>query len=164
MKAGSSLGGETWIVLHHSWPFHCVANNRLRGDHVTKLWPIKCEKPVSILPILDTYMRSCWIKQSSWDHNGEARKIRKAHPASSSLKLPTSKILIMSNNKPLLFQSLVVILFPATKASWFNNQLGKKKNKTLISFLIPQLMTFKIKSRRIKDLRKCWKKRQGMFS
>ena len=84
---------------------------------MTKLWPIKCEKPVSILPILDTCMRSCWIKQSSWDHKGEARNIREAHPASSSLKLPTSKILIMSNNKPLLFQSLVVILFPETKAS-----------------------------------------------
>ena len=39
----------------------------------------------------------------------------------------------MSNNKPLLFQSLVVILFPETKASWFNNQRGKKKKTDFIS-------------------------------
>lgn len=38
---------------HFDWPFHRVANNWLGGGHVTKLWPMKCEKPASILPILD---------------------------------------------------------------------------------------------------------------
>lgn len=31
----------------------------------------------------------------------------------------------LRDNKPLLFKPPVVTLFPATKVSWFNNQLGK---------------------------------------
>ena len=64
-----------------------------------------------------------------------------------TLKLPTSKILTTSENKPLLFKLLVVILFP-TKHHDSTTSWGSPD-------LVPDTsLTHKIKSGHIRDLRK----------
>lgn len=134
----------TSLGLRHSCSFHCFASNRFGGGHVTKLRPMKCEKSVSSLPIWSVAVWEDDVGNSHLDHKGKAKTMTEK----LTLKLPTSTILTVSDNKPLLFKLLVAIVVPTKH---HDSITSRQRND-----LVPDpSLTHKIKSRWIRDLRKC---------
>lgn len=131
-----------WPPLVYAIHVHCTVLPAT-GLQVV-MWPVKCEKSVSILPIWSVAVWEDDVGDSHLDHKGKAKTMTEK----LTLKLPTSTILTVSGNKPLLSKLLVATVVPTKH----HDSITSRQRTDLVP---DPSLTHKIKSRRIRDLRKC---------